>query len=89
MAYDAAREVSVLFGGTTSVFGGGVYADTIEYGVKHCLADVDHNGFVNGSDFDTFADRFDVADIEADLNKDGFVNGDDYDLFAEAFELGC
>ncbi len=54
-----------------------------------CLADFNCDGFVNGNDYDEFAEFFDYADPGADLNADGFVNGDDYDLFASAFDLGC
>lgn len=55
----------------------------------YCPADVDQNGFVNGDDYDAFAESFDTADKAADFNGDGFVNGDDYDLFAGAFDVGC
>lgn len=54
-----------------------------------CLADFNHDGFVNGDDYDAFADAFDQADAAADVNGDGFVNGDDYDAFADAFDSGC
>lgn len=54
-----------------------------------CLADFNQDGFVNGDDYDLFAEAFDTADPMADTNLDGFVNGDDYDLFAEAFDAGC
>ncbi|MCC6970898.1 MAG: hypothetical protein IT434_11835 [Phycisphaerales bacterium] len=54
-----------------------------------CLADVNEDGFVNGDDFDQFAEWFDVADTHADYNGDGFVNGDDFDQFAGEFEAGC
>ncbi|MBL8761319.1 MAG: immunoglobulin domain-containing protein [Phycisphaerae bacterium] len=54
-----------------------------------CLADFNCDGFVNGDDYDQFAEMFDYADPGADLNADGFVNGDDYDLFASAFDAGC
>ncbi|MFO0833773.1 MAG: hypothetical protein U0638_02290 [Phycisphaerales bacterium] len=54
-----------------------------------CWADIDGDGFVNGDDYDFFADAFDVGDAKADFNADGFVNGDDYDGFAEHFEGGC
>jgi subtilisin family serine protease len=54
-----------------------------------CLADFNHDGFVNGNDYDEFAVLFDAADPAADLNNDGFVNGNDYDLFAEHFDVGC
>ncbi|MFO0836351.1 MAG: matrixin family metalloprotease [Phycisphaerales bacterium] len=54
-----------------------------------CAADFNCDGFVNGDDYDAFAELFEIADIGADINGDGFVNGDDYDMFAEAFESGC
>ncbi|MBL8762225.1 MAG: DUF3466 family protein [Phycisphaerae bacterium] len=54
-----------------------------------CLSDFNHDGFVNGDDYDLFASLFDVADPGADINQDGFVNGDDYDAFASAFDAGC
>lgn len=54
-----------------------------------CLADVNEDGFVNGDDFDQFAEWFDVADTHGDYNGDGFVNGDDFDQFASEFEAGC
>ncbi|MFO0834309.1 MAG: GC-type dockerin domain-anchored protein [Phycisphaerales bacterium] len=54
-----------------------------------CLADFNADGFVNGDDYDAFAEFFEAGDLGADINHDGFVNGDDYDLFAEAFEAGC
>ncbi|MBL8760073.1 MAG: hypothetical protein JNL50_02105 [Phycisphaerae bacterium] len=55
----------------------------------YCVADFNHDGFVNGDDYDAFASAFESADLSADLNRDGFVNGDDYDSFAEHFEAGC
>ncbi len=54
-----------------------------------CPGDVNHDGFVNGDDYDAFAESFDAANSAADFNGDGFVNGDDYDAFAEHFEEGC
>lgn len=54
-----------------------------------CPADIDRNGFVNGADYDDFADAFDASRITADFNEDGFVNGDDLDAFSEAFDSGC
>ncbi|MFO0834992.1 MAG: laminin B domain-containing protein [Phycisphaerales bacterium] len=58
-------------------------------GVGGCPADFNHDGFVNGDDYDAFASLFENGDIGADFNHDGFVNGDDYDSFASAFENGC
>lgn len=60
-----------------------------QYVYTGCLADFNSDGFVNGDDYDLFADAFEVGFLAADLNRDGFVNGDDYDLFAEAFDAGC
>ncbi|CAG0974816.1 partial Anti-sigma-I factor RsgI3, partial [Gammaproteobacteria bacterium] len=54
-----------------------------------CLSDFNNDGFVNGDDYDLFAEAFDNAAAAADVNADGFVNGDDYDAFAEAFDAGC
>jgi hypothetical protein len=54
-----------------------------------CPADFNRDGFVNGNDYDLFAEAFDAAGPSADINGDGFVNGNDYDLFAEAFDAGC
>lgn len=54
-----------------------------------CLADFNYDGFVNGDDYDLFAEAFDAGDVLADVNRDGFVNGDDYDIFAAAFDAGC
>ena len=54
-----------------------------------CPADFNHDGFVNGDDYDAFATLFDAADPGADFNHDGFVNGDDYDGFASHFDVGC
>lgn len=57
--------------------------------VRLCLADIDCNGFINGDDYDVFADFFESGSTDGDLNEDGFLNGDDFDLFASAFEAGC
>ncbi len=57
--------------------------------VVESIADMNNDGFVNGDDYDFFADLFEAGDSGADVNQDGFVNGDDYDVFAEAFEAGC
>ncbi|MBL8760715.1 MAG: hypothetical protein JNL50_05365 [Phycisphaerae bacterium] len=62
---------------------------TATFDENGCLSDVDHNGFVNGDDYDAYAAYFEAGQGEADLNHDGFVNGDDFDHFAEHFEAGC
>lgn len=53
-----------------------------------CAADLNEDGFVNGDDYDSFAEQFELG-VGPDFNGDCFVNGDDYDSFAEAFEAGC
>jgi hypothetical protein len=58
-------------------------------GAVYCPADINTDGFVNGDDYDAFADAFDAADTTADFDSNGFVNGDDYDAFADAFDQGC
>ncbi|NUQ52255.1 MAG: hypothetical protein HUU19_06105 [Phycisphaerales bacterium] len=55
----------------------------------NCPGDFNNDGFINGDDYDAFAELFDVADPGADINHDGFVNGDDYDFFADHFDAGC
>ncbi|MBL8760591.1 MAG: hypothetical protein JNL50_04745 [Phycisphaerae bacterium] len=54
-----------------------------------CPADRNSDAYVNGDDFDLFAEAFEYGHTDADFNEDGFVNGDDYDAFAEHFEAGC
>lgn len=54
-----------------------------------CPADLNHDSFVNGDDYDLFASAFETGGIDADFNLDGFVNGDDFDAFASYFEGGC
>jgi len=80
-------------GDYTAVFSnscGGVTSESAVVAVNGgCAADFNHDGFVNGDDYDFFAEAFDVADPAADFNHDGFVNGDDYDAFAEHFDVGC
>ena len=61
---------------------------TIEF-ENGCLADFNHDSFVNALDYDEFASLFEPGDIGADINHDGFVNALDYDEFASAFEAGC
>ncbi len=62
--------------------------DNVQW-VGLCLADFNADGFVNGLDYDGFAELFEMGDIAADINGDTFVNGLDYDVFAGAFEAGC
>ncbi len=57
--------------------------------ILFCTADINHDGFLNGDDYDAFANAFESGGTLADYNHDGFVNGDDYDTFAADFEEGC
>lgn len=57
--------------------------------VLRAPADVNHDGYVNGNDYDDFAELFEAGDLGADFNLDGYVNGNDYDAFADHFESGC
>ncbi len=55
-----------------------------------CPADVNWDGFVNGADFDLFADWFDRGGWSgADLDGNGFVTADDFDAFVGWFVEGC
>lgn len=58
-----------------------------------CPADVNFDGFVNGNDYDIFANWYEncraLGYCEADVNGDGFANADDFDLFVSWFEQGC
>ncbi|NUQ51454.1 MAG: hypothetical protein HUU19_02005 [Phycisphaerales bacterium] len=58
-----------------------------------CPADLNWDGFVNGDDYDLFAEWFDGCAspwyCDADLNGDGYANGDDFDAFASWFDEGC
>ena len=54
-----------------------------------CPSDFDHDGFVNGDDFDAFTYAFVYGLVDADFDGNGFVNGDDFDGFVIAFENGC
>ncbi len=98
---NASFDVTLL--GDDAVLGGVVTAtatrhstlDTSEFsacstiGAGSCAADFNGDGFVNGDDYDLFAEAFDAGDAAADFNNDEFVNGNDYDEFAERFDLGC
>jgi hypothetical protein len=54
-----------------------------------CPGDFNRDGFVNGNDYDLFAEAFDAGDAAADVDGDGYVNGNDYDAFAASFDAGC
>jgi len=85
-----ARRIDVAFVSDTGVGPAPVIdRGAFEFQYAPCVADFNNDGFVDGDDYDAFADAFEAGNIAADLNNDGFVNGDDYDLFASAFESGC
>jgi len=54
-----------------------------------CLSDFNRDGYVNGNDYDLFAEAFESGQRTADVDQNGYVNGNDFDLFAEAFDAGC
>lgn len=87
--------LAVRFNGELLVGGGFVdagptpHAYFARYRSCSCPADFNHDGFVNGNDYDDFAVLFDEANQAADFNGDGFVNGNDYDEFADHFDVGC
>lgn len=58
--------------------------------VSRCgRADINADGFLDGSDFDTFVAMYLVGDPAADLDRSGFVGPDDWELFLAAFAGGC
>ncbi|MFO0835413.1 MAG: hypothetical protein U0638_10600 [Phycisphaerales bacterium] len=95
VATDTASSVAVGPGGDVYVGGcltAGVHVSGwfAHFGSPcNCPADFNHDGFVNGNDYDDFAVLFDEANQAADFNGDGFVNGNDYDEFADHFDVGC
>ena len=54
-----------------------------------CPADYNHDGFVDGIDYDLFNNDFEAGKTDADFNRDGFLDGIDYDQFNNHFEAGC
>jgi len=52
------------------------------------IADCNADQYINGDDYDQFAEWFETGDARSDINHDTFVNGNDYDEFADAFENG-
>jgi len=68
---------------------GVVYSGSYGAYQESCPADVNHDGYVNGNDYDVFAESFEAGEPDADFDRNGYVNGNDYDEFAGAFEAGC
>ncbi len=52
-------------------------------------ADINADGFLDGSDFDTFISMYNLGDSGADMDRSGFVGPDDWELFLAAFADGC
>jgi len=78
-----------LYVGSVSMAGGSPAKGIARWLIPWCIADFDHDGFVNGEDFDAYVAVFEAGSISADANHDGFVTGEDFDLFAEHFGAGC
>ncbi len=53
------------------------------------ISDVNHDSFVDFTDYDDFLNGFDTGDPIADLNQDGFVDFTDMDLFAMVWDAEC
>ncbi len=68
--------------------GNSAYQDNDVF-VDLCPSDINDDGFVNGDDFDTFVELFELGDMGADYDGNTFVNGDDFDSFTADFEAGC
>ena len=54
-----------------------------------CAGDFDGNGFINGTDYDTYVGFFEEGGHQADFDHDGFVNSIDFDLYVNAYVGGC
>ncbi|MCC6678095.1 MAG: EF-hand domain-containing protein [Phycisphaerales bacterium] len=77
LAYDAARNTTVLFRGD---------AGTWELA---CAADINHDGAVDCADYLAFLDSFEATDLKADLDGDGLIDFSDYLEFLNHFDAGC
>ncbi len=83
---------ALLIGGTFITVEGGIASSYIarwSCDIGGCVADYDHNGFVNGDDFDTFVVDFDQGLPGADIDLNTYINGDDFDIFVQHFSDGC
>jgi len=80
---------------------GGLEVDHLQYGggESGCPSDLNHDGFVDDSDFSIFVVGYNILDCAdptmppgcpADINGDGFVDDSDFTLFVAAYnELLC
>ena len=90
---------SISFSGASNFNAGtAIFAVTVRDGVPvapACVADVNRDGVVDGSDFIAFINAFGEGSITppavslADVNTDGIVDGNDFVAFINAFGAGC
>lgn len=59
------------------------------FSYARCPADFNNDGFIDGSDSDSFNNAFEAGNPCADLNGDCFLDGSDSDLFNNEFESAC
>jgi hypothetical protein len=85
------NDCTTYYWGVTAVNGVGSTASTpVSFSfTTRFPADFNHDGFVDGIDYDAFNNAFEAGDPAADFNGDGFVDGIDYDEFNNHFEAGC
>jgi hypothetical protein len=83
-AYDAARGVTVLFGGRNH---NGILGDTWE--LVPCPVDFNDDGAITSQDFFDFLKAFFGAAPSADFNNDSMINAQDFFDFLTAFFTGC
>jgi len=84
-------ECDTFYWGVTATGPGGNTASSPVsfYGQTIIPADFNHDGFLNGEDFDEFVVLFEAGDSGADFNGDTFVSGEDFDEFVQHFVDGC
>lgn len=54
-----------------------------------CIADMDFNGGIDGTDLAIFFNAFEAGNPAADLDRNGGIDGTDLATFFNAFETGC
>jgi hypothetical protein len=57
--------------------------------IYNCIADVNFDGGVDGSDIEAFFRLWEISDFGADINLDGGVDGGDIEAFFGYWQLGC
>lgn len=87
MAYDSARRVIVMFGGTNA-FGDPLF-DTWEFVCESCYPDFDDNGSLDLFDFLGFLNAFNESADTADCDQNASLDFFDFLCFANAFNEGC